>query len=360
MGANSSVPAVYNAPAYGILSLDVVLTTSAVIGRLLSRRVMKARPSVDDYLAYLAYAANIGLLISGFLLTASGALDLEDISVQSQSEKDFTMPVYDALALLYVFSITFIKASILFLYRRTFTMLTAWFRWAWWAIFALVLMWTSTCIILLALQRTNRLPKGGFSRLGISVTAIVNAFTDFLVLGLPAVRITKMSLRRRQKIALISIFMIGGIASIVSVIRGTIFFINRANRLNEAYSNYLDIVLTATESSAGIMCACLPLMKPLVVRATRWLQRLRGLDTRHQGWTTASGSSGSGAIPSKVERDRSIRRVDDYDVQLLPVSPTSESTSVLSGKDTWQGIAVDPRDVQRPCKAHRCWSRGRL
>lgn len=85
MGANSSVPAIYDAPAYAILSLDIVLTTAAVAARIFSRKVMKAGMATDDYLTYTAYVstklcrmnlklraknkkiANLGLLISGLL-----------------------------------------------------------------------------------------------------------------------------------------------------------------------------------------------------------------------------------------------------------------------------------------------------
>jgi hypothetical protein len=55
MGANNSIPAVYDAPAYSIMILDIVLTTAALAARVLSRMVMKAGPATDDYLAYLAY-----------------------------------------------------------------------------------------------------------------------------------------------------------------------------------------------------------------------------------------------------------------------------------------------------------------
>ncbi|KAF2795453.1 hypothetical protein K505DRAFT_239809 [Melanomma pulvis-pyrius CBS 109.77] len=205
-------------------------------------------------------------------------------------------------------------------------MLTTWFRYAWYFTFTLILLWTATCIILLALQASGNLPKSGFSRLGISITGVVNAFTDILILGLPAVMISRMKLARKQKVALISIFLIGGVASIVSIVRGTIFFINRAHQLNEAYSNFLDIVLTATESSAGLMCACLPLTKPLVVRMTRWVQKMRGLDTEHQGWTTVSNSQ-SRSIPGKSERGpRTITRIDEYEINLLATTPTRAMT----------------------------------
>lgn len=58
MGANNSVPAVYDSPAYTLLVLDLVLITSAVLARLWSRRIMKAAPAIDDYLAYIAYVGS--------------------------------------------------------------------------------------------------------------------------------------------------------------------------------------------------------------------------------------------------------------------------------------------------------------
>jgi hypothetical protein len=55
MGANSSIPAKYDTPAYAILSLELGLTTIAVGGRIASRRVMNAPLKADDYMAYMAY-----------------------------------------------------------------------------------------------------------------------------------------------------------------------------------------------------------------------------------------------------------------------------------------------------------------
>jgi hypothetical protein len=61
MGANSSVPANYNAAAYTLLAVDVVLSILAVAGRTASRKLMKTTPAVDDYLCYLAF---VGLSMS--------------------------------------------------------------------------------------------------------------------------------------------------------------------------------------------------------------------------------------------------------------------------------------------------------
>jgi hypothetical protein len=156
--------------------------------------------------------ANLGLLVSGLLLTGSGALNLEEVTKQNEQERQFTRSAYNSLAVLYIFSITFIKLSIIFMYRRTFTMLTTWFRCAWYFTLALTLLWTTACITLLALQASGNLPKIGFSRLGISITGLINAFTDILILGIPAVIISRMKLASKQKVALLSIFFIGGMS----------------------------------------------------------------------------------------------------------------------------------------------------
>jgi hypothetical protein len=144
-------------------------------------------------------------------LIASGALKLEDISRWTVADRSTASDVFCALAVLYVFSVTFIKLSMLFFYRRTFTMHEMWFKLAWWATMNLVLLWAATCITLIALQNTGTLPKAGFSRIGISTTGIVNGFSDVILMVLPAVMISKMRLPKKQKIAIMGIFMIGGV-----------------------------------------------------------------------------------------------------------------------------------------------------
>lgn len=55
MGSASSVPAVYEKEARGITLMLVVLTTVAVASRMLSRRLQRAKTSLDDYLVVVAY-----------------------------------------------------------------------------------------------------------------------------------------------------------------------------------------------------------------------------------------------------------------------------------------------------------------
>jgi hypothetical protein len=82
-------------------------------------------------------------------------------------------------------------------------------------------------------------------------------------------------------------------ATVVSLVRGSVFLFHPNHYFNPAYANYLDIFLHATDSFAGLMCACIPIMKSLTVRFARWLQRLRTLDAKLQQWATLPQSSRS-------------------------------------------------------------------
>lgn len=57
MGANSSRPADYDAPAYGLFITFIALTTIAITARATSRYLQRASLGMDDALAYMAYAS---------------------------------------------------------------------------------------------------------------------------------------------------------------------------------------------------------------------------------------------------------------------------------------------------------------
>jgi hypothetical protein len=141
-------------------------------------------------------------------------------------------------------------------------------------------------------------------------------------------------------------------ASISSLIRNTLFLVQRDRPLNEAYSNYLDVILIITESSAGLICACLPFANPILMRFTAWLRRVCGIGTTHHGWATMSAPTEN----TEKEKDRTITRVVDYHVQLLPVSKISNSQATLQDRDAmilekpWQSIG--PYEVKAHCESN--------
>lgn len=77
--------------------------------------------------------------------------------------------------------------------------------------FSIIVLWTAACIVLIALQDMGTVHRVGFSKLWVSITGIVNAVSDVALLVLPTVVVSRMKLPRRQKVALISIFGLGGV-----------------------------------------------------------------------------------------------------------------------------------------------------
>ncbi|KAK3060432.1 hypothetical protein LTS18_008556, partial [Coniosporium uncinatum] len=115
-------------------------------------------------------------------------------------------------------------------------------------------------------------------------SAPVNIITDLAILFLPMPLLTAMRLPRKQKIILIITFGFGAFVAVVDVIR--IAYLQEAftNRIANVQAHTQDTntdsrnttdfswyasfsyMWTAIEVHVGIMCACVPALKPLVAR----------------------------------------------------------------------------------------------
>ncbi|KAM3525289.1 hypothetical protein NHJ13051_004074 [Beauveria bassiana] len=109
----------------------------------------------------------------------------------------------------------------------------------------------------------------------------VNIVTDLAILALPIPVLTAMRLPPRQKTILILTFTIGIFVTIVDVIR--IYYLQQAIGSRDnfgrssndsrfgahadfAYNASLSLMWSVVEVNVGIACACIPTLKPLVVR----------------------------------------------------------------------------------------------
>lgn len=109
----------------------------------------------------------------------------------------------------------------------------------------------------------------------------VNIVTDLAILALPIPVLTSMRLPPRQKTILILTFTIGIFVTIVDVIR--IYYLQQAigsshgsihssqdarfgGNTDFAYYASLSLMWSVVEVNVGIACACIPTLKPLVVR----------------------------------------------------------------------------------------------
>ena len=107
-------------------------------------------------------------------------------------------------------------------------------------------------------------------------SAPVNIITDLAILVLPIPVLTGMRLPQRQKTVLVVTFALGIFVTIVDVVR--IYYLQQAaddqviahTRLGTgtdfAYNASIALMWSAVEVNVGIICACIPTLKPLIKR----------------------------------------------------------------------------------------------
>ncbi|KAL9607714.1 MAG: hypothetical protein Q9167_007394 [Letrouitia subvulpina] len=101
-------------------------------------------------------------------------------------------------------------------------------------------------------------------------SAPINIITDIALLFLPMPILTSMRLPRNEKLILIVTFSFGGFVAVVDVIR--IAYLQKAsgpaitNREDFPWIASLSFMWSAIEVDVGIMCACVPGIKPLAAK----------------------------------------------------------------------------------------------
>ncbi|KAJ4353109.1 hypothetical protein N0V95_003643 [Ascochyta clinopodiicola] len=93
-------------------------------------------------------------------------------------------------------------------------------------------------------------------------TAGLNIVQDVIILFLPIRVIRSLQISRSQKKGLITMFALGASAIVVSTVR-LYSLDNLANSNDETFDNSDQATLSAVEVNVGIICACLPAMRPL-------------------------------------------------------------------------------------------------
>jgi hypothetical protein len=93
----------------------------------------------------------------------------------------------------------------------------------------------------------------------------VNIFIDFLLIALPIPALQKLNLPRKTKQSLIFVFAAGGGGCIISIFR-LYSILALASSTNKEYDNATTAIWSTAEISVGLICACLPALRPLFSR----------------------------------------------------------------------------------------------
>ncbi|KAL2178099.1 uncharacterized protein P884DRAFT_132473 [Thermothelomyces heterothallicus CBS 202.75] len=163
-------------------------------------------------------------------------------------------------------------------------------------------------------------------------SAPVNVTTDLAILALPIPVLTSMRLPQRQKTILVLTFGLGVFVAVVDVVR--IYYLQQAidqapttsstdpmamfgQSLDFSWNASLSLMWSAVEVNVGIMCACVPTLKPLIIRILPSMLVNRDASLRSQTGaisntthTTSAGSAGTsdgGPVSAAITRGESLR-----------------------------------------------------
>ncbi|KAL8860981.1 MAG: hypothetical protein Q9178_002494 [Gyalolechia marmorata] len=290
-----------------------ILAISAVVLRLVCRRHMKVAISYDDYLIIVGLLTSLGQCFLQIYCVTETGYGRHLMAVGVPATQRWAKLQY-AFTFLWTISMALIKVSILLFYRRLFPRENTT---ATWRLCHLLLMILSVALGVIgvlgfALQCTpvaynwdltipggrcmNREAFTKFTNMG-------NIVTDILILVMPISIVWSLHLPKNKKIGVCMLFLLGGFVCIAGILR-FYYLKNYAQGRDPLYEMTNIGIWSAVEPCIGVVCACLPIMGPLlrthiftfttsVFRSRKW----------SKGTSSGfSGQSGSGKTGSRGER----------------------------------------------------------
>ncbi|KAI0551651.1 major facilitator superfamily domain-containing protein [Xylaria curta] len=272
---------------FAVTTGTLVLATVFVGARLACRTFIVRQVSWDDYFIIIAWALAFGLSFAIDYGSAKG-LGRHDADISTENWDPLRRSEY-TFTVLYNPALMAFKTSILIFYLRLSKNTQKVLRLASWAVLVIVNL-NGTVLTLLNIFQCNPV-EAGFNRspgrcipllTEFICSAPVNIVTDLAILALPLPVLTSMRLPPRQKIILIMTFAVGIFVSIVDVVR--IYYLQKA--INDvpsttpmsgtdvafggspefSWNASLALLWSAVEVNVGIACACIPTLKPLIIR----------------------------------------------------------------------------------------------
>ncbi|KAM0328617.1 hypothetical protein ACHAQA_005028 [Verticillium albo-atrum] len=250
-----------------------VLALASVSLRLLSRRFKGQELWWDDWMIIFSMGWNLAVVGFIFAMHSCGMgihadlVEVDDIVMMAK-----WLVVAEVL---YAFNLGWTKLSLLLMYYRIFRV--PYFKKMAWIVGTFVMAWV-VCItflfifICVPVEKLwyPHLPGRCINQVG---TWIANAastiFTDLVILVLPIPPIWRLQLKKLEKIGLTFAFSLGFFVVFASAYRTSVLFTYSAS--DPTYTLAPTVGWTAIEMSAGIVSACLPTLRPVMMICARSL-----------------------------------------------------------------------------------------
>ncbi|KAK8113265.1 integral membrane protein [Apiospora sp. TS-2023a] len=313
--------------------------------------VLKRGLLPDDYLVIVAMALSVGFIITTFKAAEYGmGRHLYDVPFDEYSPHFLTYMT--ASTVIWALSVTTAKMSILLLYLQLSPVPKV--RWAvYFTLFVVVsysliatfttifgcvpieATWDHTPAVLVGaacLERKN----------AIYATSSLNIITDFTILLLPIPMFWNLQMPRRQKAAIISLFLAGGVVCIVAIVR-TVSMPKLWNSFDYTWLVVDQYVMCFIEIDLGIICACVCTIRPFFRKHLPYLMGSSPSKNKE------SGPHGGGVVGRRispgVKKEDSLGSGDSYQLRKTGSTRSNRVDGTTDGSSTDN---LFPEDLSLP------------
>ncbi|KAK7949471.1 hypothetical protein PG988_016110 [Apiospora saccharicola] len=289
---------------YVPVSVFLIACPLLVAIRFWSRMRNGGHVGADDY---TVLAALVCALASGGLMIAACVYGYgRHMKALSSEDRMQALKYFWLCQITYKSCINLTKASILLLYLRIFGNVR-WFRWLCIVLTTIIAAYCVASVTVTIFQctpvpRTYDKSLDGtcidngkfwFANSGFSIA------TDLIILCVPLPMVYVLQLARSQKIALFAVFTLGVFVVITSCLRVTTINV-QATTSDQTY-DIASTMWTVIEMNVAIVCACLPQIRPLIVKLFPRL--MPAAHTRNPSGKTPNISSHTKSVSSPAKSD---------------------------------------------------------
>ncbi|KAF2728728.1 integral membrane protein [Polyplosphaeria fusca] len=148
------------------------------------------------------------------------------------------------------------------------------------------------------------------------VQTIINVVTDFMIYVLPMPTLFKLSLPPAQRIGLMILFGFGGVIVVAGSFRAYWVHYTLFETYDVTWEGFQIWVWTAVETNMGVICGCIPSLKPLLFPSRARAQGSKGSQRLYgSGHSRMRGKTEKVQDPDSMELDcRALTSKDDSSI----------------------------------------------
>ncbi|CAK7267863.1 hypothetical protein SEPCBS119000_002767 [Sporothrix epigloea] len=340
---------------FAVTTTTLVLCSVFVFSRLICRVAIVRRVGWDDYFIILAWLLAFSLSLTINLGTQTG-LGRHDADIQADNRARLRICEY-VFSILYNPALMATKTSVLVFYLRLSKNTIQVLRMGSYVVLVLVNV-AGVVLTFINIFQCRPVEAAFTDEPGQCIpllteficSAPVNIITDLAILALPIPVLTGMRLPIRQKTILVLTFALGIFVTIVDVVR--IYYLQQAllvvqpgaysdpnlafgDGIDFAWHASMSFMWSAVEVNVGITCACIPTLKPLIIKIFPALV----IDPYASSYGNSSHTRGlevsnSGSRPAASQRLRHLPVDSNSPIAAVVRSDTSAATlAVLDAPD---------------------------